>query len=314
MINKQHSLLVEKFRPTNLKNYVGNEHIKKTINQYLGNNDIQNLIFYGPAGTGKTTLAKLIVKNLDCDYLYINASDERGIETIRDKVSGFASTASFKPLKVVILDEADFLTIQAQASLRNIIETFSRTTRFIMTCNFVERIIDPLQSRCQVLKIIPPTKKDVAKHLNWILQQEHIEHNINDLVPLVNQYYPDLRKCINTIQLSTVDGGANDLYLKLDQSILVSSNYIDKVINALSEGSKHNKIDCYNDIRQIIADANVDDFDELFKALYERASEYLPNKEGTVTILINEHQYKSNFRIDKEINTMSLIQQILNNK
>jgi len=311
---KEHSLLVEKFRPTTLDKYVGNEHIKKSISKYLEQNDIQNLIFYGPSGTGKTTLAKLCVQNLDCDHLYINASDERGIETIRDKVQGFASVASFKPLKVVILDEADFLTIQAQASLRNIIETFSRTTRFIMTCNFVERIIDPLQSRCQVLKIVPPTKKDVAKHLNWILQQEHIEHDINDLVPLVNQYYPDLRKCINTIQLSTVDGGANDLYLKLDHSILVSSNYIDKVINALSEGSKHNKIDCYNDIRQIIADANVDDFDELFKALYERASEYLQNKEGTATILINEHQYKANFRIDKEINTMSLIQNLINNK
>jgi len=314
MVSTENSLLVEKYRPSKLENYVGNENIKKSISKYLEQNDILNLIFYGPAGTGKTTLAKLCVQNLDCDHLYINASDERGIETIRDKVQGFASVASFKPLKVVILDEADFLTIQAQASLRNIIETFSRTTRFIMTCNFVERIIDPLQSRCQVLKIVPPTKKDVAKHLNWILQQEHIEHDINDLVPLVNQYYPDLRKCINTIQLSTVDGGANDLYLKLDHSILVSSNYIDKVINALLEGSKHNKIDCYNDIRQIIADANIDDFDELFKALYERASEYLPNKEGTVAILINEHQYKSNFRIDKEINTMSLIQQILNNK
>ena len=254
-------------------------------------------------------MAKLCVQNLDCDHLYINASDERGIETIRDKVQGFASVASFKPLKVVILDEADFLTIQAQASLRNIIETFSRTTRFIMTCNFVERIIDPLQSRCQVLKIVPPTKKDVAKHLNWILQQESIKHDINDLVPLVNQYYPDLRKCINTIQLSTQDNT-----LKLDQSILVSSNYIDKVINALTEGSKHNKVDCYNEIRQTIADANVDDFDELFKSLYERASEYLQDKEGTATILINEHQYKANFRIDKEINTMSLIQQILNNK
>ena len=309
-----HSLLVEKYRPNKLENYVGNKNIKKSISKYLEQNDIQNLIFYGPAGTGKTTLAKLCVQNLDCDHLYINASDERGIETIRDKVQSFASVASFKPLKVVILDEADFLTIQAQASLRNIIETFSRTTRFIMTCNFVERIIDPLQSRCQVLKIVPPTKKDVAKHLNWILQQESISHDINDLVPLVNQYYPDLRKCINTIQLSTVDGGANDLYLGLDQSILVSSNYIDKVINALSEGSKHNRIDCYNDIRQIIADANVDDFDELFKALYERASEYLSNKEGTAAILINEHQYKANFRIDKEINTMSLIQNLINNK
>jgi replication factor C small subunit len=309
MVNTDNSLLVEKYRPSKLENYVGNENIKKSISKYLKQNDILNLIFYGPAGTGKTTLAKLCVQNLDCDHLYINASDERGIETIRDKVQGFASVASFKPLKVVILDEADFLTIQAQASLRNIIETFSRTTRFIMTCNFVERIIDPLQSRCQVLKIVPPTKKDVAKHLNWILQQESIEHDINDLVPLVNQYYPDLRKCINTIQLSTQDNT-----LKLDQSILVSSNYIDKVINALSEGSKHNKVDCYNDIRQIIADANVDDFDELFKSLYERASEYLQDKEGTATILINEHQYKANFRIDKEINTMSLIQQILNNK
>jgi replication factor C small subunit len=314
MGSSENSLLVEKYRPSKLENYVGNENIKKSISKYLEQNDILNLIFYGPAGTGKTTLAKLCVQNLDCDHLYINASDERGIETIRDKVQSFASVASFKPLKVVILDEADFLTIQAQASLRNIIETFSRTTRFIMTCNFVERIIDPLQSRCQVLKIVPPTKKDVAKHLHWICNQESISHDINDLVPLVNQYYPDLRKCINTIQLSTVDGGANDLYLSLDQSILVSSNYIDKVINALSEGSKHNKIDCYNDIRQIIADANVNDFDELFRALYERSSEYLQDKEGTAAILINEHQYKANFRIDKEINIMSLIQNLINNK
>ena len=300
---KENSLLNEKYRPTTLDKFVGNENLKKSLSKYLEQNDILNLIFYGPAGTGKTTLAKLIVNNLECDYLYINASDERGIETIRDKVQGFASTISFEPIKVVILDEADFLTIQAQASLRNIIETFSRTTRFIMTCNFVERIIDPLQSRCQVLKIIPPTKKDVAKHLNWILQQESIEHDIKDLVPLVNQYYPDLRKCINTIQLSTLDNK-----LQLDQSILVSSNYIDKVITALSNKSK------FSDIRQIIADANVNDFDELFKSLYQRASEYLPGKEGTASILINEHQYKANFRIDKEINIMSLIQNLLNNK
>jgi len=308
MVSLENSLLVEKYRPSKLENYVGNENIKKSISKYLEQNDILNLIFYGPAGTGKTTLAKLCVQNLDCDHLYINASDERGIETIRDKVQSFASVASFKPLKVVILDEADFLTIQAQASLRNIIETFSRTTRFIMTCNFVERIIDPLQSRCQVLKIVPPTKKDVAKHLNWILQQESIEHDINDLVPLVNQYYPDLRKCINTIQLSTQDN-----VLKLDQSVLVSSNYIDKVIKTLSERDLKSNYR-FTTIRQTIADANVDDFDELFRALYERSSEYLYAKEGTAAILINEHQYKANFRIDKEINCASLIQNLINNK
>ena len=308
MASLENSLLVEKYRPSELENYVGNKSIKKSIAQYLDQNDIQNLIFYGPAGTGKTTLAKLIVKNLDCDHLYINASDERGIETIRDKVQGFASVASFKPLKVIILDEADFLTIQAQASLRNIIETFSRTTRFIMTCNFVERIIDPLQSRCHVLKIVPPTKQDVARHLSWILEQEKIRYEMQDLVPLVNQYYPDLRKCINTIQLSTMD---NDL--RLDQSILVSSNYIDKVINALSERDLKPNYR-FTAIRQIIADANVDDFDELFKSLYTKASKYLPGKEGTASILINEHQYKANFRIDKEINIMSLIQNLINNK
>jgi replication factor C small subunit len=301
---KEHSLFVEKYRPSSLENYVGNEHLKTTISRYLEQNDIQNLIFYGQAGGGKTTLAKLIVGNLDCDYLYINASDERGIETIRDKVSGFASVASFKPLKVVILDEADFLTIQAQASLRNVIETFSRTTRFIMTCNFVERIIDPLQSRCQVIKIVPPSKSEVAKHLAWILEKESISYTLDDIKTIVNQYYPDLRKCINTVQLNSKDST-----LKLDNSILVSSNYIDKVIDELKKSKPY-----FNNIRQTIADSNVEDFDELFKALYERASEFLPNKEGTVAMLVNDHQYKANFRIDKEINTMSLIQNLINNK
>jgi replication factor C small subunit len=301
---KEHSLLVERYRPTKLENYVGNEHLKTLISKYLEQNDIQNFIFYGQAGGGKTTLAKLIVHNLDCDYLYINASDERGIETIRDKVAGFASVASFKPIKVVILDEADFLTIQAQASLRNIIETFSRTTRFIMTCNFVERIIDPLQSRCQVLKITPPSKSEVAKHLVWILEKENISYELEDIKTITNQYYPDLRKCLNTIQLNSKDN-----ILKLDNSILVSSNYINDVINELKKSKPY-----FVSIRQIIADSNVEDFDELFKTLYARASEYAPNKEGTIAILINDHQYKANFRIDKEINTMSLIQNIINNK
>jgi replication factor C small subunit len=301
---KEHNLLVERYRPTKLENYVGNEHLKTLISKYLEQNDIQNFIFYGQAGGGKTTLAKLIVHNLDCDYLYINASDERGIETIRDKVAGFASVASFKPIKVVILDEADFLTIQAQASLRNIIETFSRTTRFIMTCNFVERIIDPLQSRCQVLKITPPSKSEVAKHLVWILEKENISYELEDIKTITNQYYPDLRKCLNTIQLNSKDN-----ILKLDNSILVSSNYINDVINELKKSKPY-----FVNIRQIIADSNVEDFDELFKTLYARASEYAPNKEGTIAILINDHQYKANFRIDKEINTMSLIQNIINNK
>jgi replication factor C small subunit len=298
--NKEHTLLVEKYRSTKLEDYVGNENIKATISKYLSQNDIQNLIFYGPPGTGKTTLAKLIVNNLNCDHLYINASDERGIETIRDKVSGFASSASFKPLKVIILDEADFLTIQAQASLRNVIETFSRSTRFILTCNYIERIIDPLQSRCQVLKIIPPSMREVASHIAGILDNENIEWAKETLGPIVKQYYPDIRKILGTAQLSTIDNK-----LVLDKSILVSNNYIEQVINELKTGKN------WKTIRQIIADSNINDYDELFKALYDNVSTYAPQSEGLVTIYINEHSYQANFRIDKEINMMACIAQII---
>jgi replication factor C small subunit len=301
MSRKEHTLWVEKYRSQTLEDYVGNETIKKSIQQYLNQNDIQNFIFYGPAGTGKTTLAKLIVNNLDCDYIYINASDERGIETIRDKVQGFASVASFKSLKVIILDEADFLTIQAQASLRNIIETFSRTTRFILTCNYVERIIDPLQSRCQVLKIVPPSKQEIANHIHTILSKENVEIELNDLKSVVNRFYPDLRKMLNTLQMST-DGDE----IKLDKSLLVSSSYMAQVVKELQQKSPN-----WRNIRQTIADANVGDFEELYRYLYDNASTYASGNEGMVAIYVNEYTYQANFRIDKEINCMALISRLI---
>ena len=298
---KKHSLLVEKYRPTNLDNYIGNEKIKDTIKGYISQNDIQNLLFYGPAGTGKTTLAKLIAKNVDCDLLYINASDERGIETIRDKVSGFASTMSFRAQKIVILDEADFLTIMAQASLRNVIETFSRSTRFILTCNYLERIIDPLQSRCQTLKIVPPNKKDVIQHLMKVIKKEGIKCSVSDLETITNNNYPDVRKMLNTIQVSTVNN-----VLKLDIDILVESNYQNKIFKELKE-KKPNWIT----IRQIVADSNVRDFEGLYRFLYDTSSEYAPGKEGMIAFYINEYSYQSNFRIDKEVNCMALISKII---
>ena len=301
---KENSLLNEKHRPTTLETYVGNERLKSSIANQLADNDIQNYLFYGPAGTGKTTLAKLCVRNLDCDHLYINASDERGIETIRDKVSSFASVASFRPLKVVILDEADFLTIQAQASLRNIIETFSRTTRFILTCNYVERIIDPLQSRCQTFKIVPPTKKEVAAHLATICGIESISYEPIAIGKIVNRFYPDIRKMLNTIQSSSTGGE-----LKIDDSLLISTGYMSAIVGELKLPKPQIK-----KIRQILADSNVDDFEDLFRYLFDNASKYLPNKEGTAAILINDHQYKANFRLDKEINCISLITNLINNK
>jgi len=301
MVMKENTLYVERFRPTELQHYVGNENVKDTIQKYLDQGDIQNFIFYGPAGTGKTTLAKIIVKNLDCDYLYINASDENGIDTIREKVKGFASAASWKGIKVVILDEADFITIQGQAALRNVIETFSRSTRFILTCNFVERIIDPLQSRCQVLKIVPPTKMDVYNHLTDILDNQlSLSYEQEDIKSLIVQYYPDMRKMLNVIQMSVKDNA-----VVLDKTVLTTNNYIKEVLKELM-GSKK-----WITIRQIIADSNVKDFEELYRSLFEHSSKYASGKEGMVAIILNEHLYQANFRIDKEINVMSAIAKIV---
>jgi len=300
---KMNSLFVEKYRSKVLDEYVGNEQLKQIVSQYIAKNDIQNLLLYGTPGTGKTTLAKLIVNNIDCDFLYINASDERGIDTIRDKVQGFASSASFKSIKVIILDEADFLTIQAQASLRNIIETYSRTTRFILTCNYLERIIDPLQSRCQVLKITPPSKKEVAQHVAGILEQESINYELNDLVLVVNKHYPDVRKILNTCQVNTVDDT-----LKVDKTVL-AGGYKDELLKELKSPSKTS----FKNIRQILADSNLNDFDEIYRFLYDNLDEYAKDDitKASIIIEIENYMYHANFRIDKEINVCALIASIL---
>ena len=301
---KENSLFVEKYRSKTLEDYIGNEQLKSIVAQYIKKNDLQNLLLYGTPGTGKTTLAKLIVNNLNCDCLYINASDERGIDTIRDKVQGFASSASFKPIKIIILDEADFLTIQAQASLRNIIETYSRTTRFILTCNYLERIIDPLQSRCQVLKITPPSKKEVAQHVSIILDKEDITYTIEDLVLVVNKHYPDVRKILNTCQVNAVDST-----LKIDKAILSSNSYKDGILKELKSPTKSS----FKNIRQILADSNLDDFEEIYRFLYDNLDEYGNNDltKAMIVIEIENYMYHANFRIDKEINTCALIASIL---
>ena len=301
---KENSLFVEKYRSKVLDEYVGNEQLKQIVSQYIDKNDIQNLLLYGTPGTGKTTLAKLIVNNINCDFLYINASDERGIDTIRDKVQGFASSASFKPLKIIILDEADFLTIQAQASLRNIIETYSRTTRFILTCNYLERIIDPLQSRCQVLKITPPSKKEVAQHVANVLDQEDISYENFNIAFIVNKHYPDIRKILNTCQVNTIEGE-----LVIDTSVLTSSNYKDAILKELKAPSKNS----FKNIRQTLADSNLDDFEEIYRFLYDNLDEYGKDDLTKVSIIIEieNYIYHANFRIDKEINVMALICSIL---
>ena len=266
MSDIKHSLWVEKYRPTTLDTYIGNEHLKSKVKVYLESGDLPHLLLFGKAGTGKTTLAKLLVKNINCDYLYINASDERKLEMVRDKVKNFASTIGFSDLKVIILDEADYITPASQAALRNLMETFSKHCRFILTCNYVERIIDPIQSRCQSFQIIPPDRKQVAVHMSNILQSENVTSDNKDIVTLVNGGYPDIRRVINSAQRQVVDNK-----LVIDEAMITQNDYKLSLLEILKTQDKKNS---FKNIRQLIADSKVTDFSDLFRLMFDTIDDW----------------------------------------
>jgi DNA polymerase III delta prime subunit len=305
MNNSEHSLWVEKHRPSKLEDYVGNEHLKSKVEGYLESGDIPHLLLYGKPGTGKTTLARLIVNSVDCDYMIINASDENNVDTVRNKVKSFASTIGFKPFKVIILDEFDYMTPNAQAILRNLMETFSRHCRFILTCNYVEKVIEPIQSRCQTFQIVPPTKKDVAIQISKILQSEGIKFEIKDLVPIIDSAYPDIRKIINTCQLNSIKGE-----LKLDVQNLLENDYKSKIVDILK--SKDDKRNKYLKIRQTLIDSRATDFTELFTLLYDKVEEYAEGKTANVILELADGQRNAFLSIDKEIPTAATLIKILN--
>jgi replication factor C small subunit len=300
----EHSIWTEKYRPDTLTGYIGNDVVRAKIEQYIQTQDIPHLLFYGTAGTGKTTAAKILVKNIECDYMFINASDERGIDTVRDKIKGFAATVGFKPLKIVVLDEADFLGREAQPALRNLMEAFSATTRFILTANYVERIIDPLISRTQVYKLTPPTKKDVAKKIADILKVENVEYESKTIVQIVNAYYPDIRKVINTAQLQTRDG---KLHVTIEE--LIGQDTKLKVVDTLSSNLPLK--DKVNEVRKIVADAQVQDYTELYQTLYQNVEVFAPTKIPQAVIAIAEGQFRDGQVPDKEINFIATLYTIL---
>ena len=303
--NTEHTLWVEKYRPEQLEGYVGNQSIIEKVKIYLDSGDVPHLLFYGTAGTGKTTLAKLIAKNIDCDLMYINASDENNVETVREKIKNFASTIGFRQWKLIILDESDYLTPNAQAALRNLMETFSKTTRFILTCNYVEKIIDPIQSRCQVFGITPPSKKDVAVRVSSILQLEKVTFKPEDLVSIINAGYPDIRRILNSCQRQVVNGE-----LKVDKQSLIEANYMEKVLELLK--SKPDKKQLFTSVRQIIADSQVKDFTALYRFLFDHLDDFATGHIAGVILILAEAQYQDSFVTDKEINVMSAFVKIIN--
>jgi replication factor C small subunit len=292
MEQTKHYLWTERWRPTSLENNIGNPIFRKDIEKWIEGGTIPNIILSGGAGVGKTTSAKLIVNSIDCDYLYLNCSDENGIDTIREKVKSFASSASFKPVKIIILDESDFLTLNAQAALRNIIETFSLNTRFIFTCNYFERILEPIQSRLERYELQPPTKTEIANFCKNILECENIKFDIKDIVKLVNSFFPDNRQTLIKLQSFSKSGTL---------VVTDSSSNISKVSDELIKQLKAKNL---NKIRQIVIDLQLRDFTELYILLSDRIEEW--SSSIVDPWYIAESLFQSSSSPDKQITFLGL--------
>ena len=301
---KKHDLWVEAFRPTTLDGYIGNESLIEKAKIWIANNELPHLLLYGTAGTGKTTLAKILANALDSQIMYINASDTNSVDMVREQISRFASSVGFNRWKIVILDEFDFMTPNAMAALRNVMETYSKTTRFILTCNYVEKVIDPIQSRCQVFAITPPSKTDVAKRLVTVLESEGVEYDIKDVAAIINSSYPDIRRAINAAQGSVRDGK-----LQLYRASAIQANYMTEILTVLK--TPKDKKNAFTKIRQIIADSKVKDFTPLYRFLYDTIDEYATGSIASVILIIAETQYQDASVVDKEINVMSMFVKLM---
>lgn len=299
------NLFIEKYRPSSISDYIGSSDIKQKCEQFIKDQEIPHLLFHGRAGTGKTSLSKILTASLDCDYIYINASDENNVDTVRNKIKGFASTIGFNKWKIIVLDEADYLTPAAQSILRNLMETFSNTTRFILTCNYVEKIIEPIRSRCQSFKVTPPSMKDIALRCDFIMAAENISYDPADLKTIIENGYPDIRKIIGEIQSNT-----HNNTLTLSQHLTAEADIENKIIDILS--SKQANSIKFTKIRQLFLNSDIGDYTSFYSMLYKRIDEYAPNHIAEVILIISEADSKSVFAIDKEITAMATLIKILN--
>jgi DNA polymerase III delta prime subunit len=301
-------LWVEKYRPQKIDDCVLPQALKDTFRQYVEQGELPNFLFTGSAGVGKTTIAKALCNEIGAEYMMINGSEESGIDTLRTKIKGFASTISLTDAKkVVILDEADYLNANStQPALRGFIEEFANNCRFILTCNFKNRIIEPIHSRCAVVefKIDSKDKQEIAatffKRAVSILKQEQIEFDPKVVAELITKHFPDYRRILNELQRYSVSG-------KIDSGILVnmSEESFKGLIKLLKEKD-------FTEVRKWVSKNSDSDTTSLFRELYDSAATTIePNSVPQLVLILADYQYKAAFVADHELNIMAALTEIM---
>lgn len=302
-------LWVEKYRPNKIDDIVLPDDIKETFKGFLDNGDLPNLLLTGSGGVGKTTIAKAVLKELDCDYIMINGSDEgRLIDVVRNKIKNFASSRSFKQKrKFVIIDEADYMNAESvQPALRNFMEEYSSNCGFILTCNFPRRILDLIHSRCTTIDFTftnedkPKLALSFFKRCTYILEQENIEYDKKVVVEVINKFFPDYRRILNELQKYSSVG-------KIDSGILARLEDV-----SIKDLMEHLKAKRFNDMRKWVAHNNDASVSTLFRAVFDNAETYVKKESiPQLCVILADYQYKSAFVADQEINLAAMFTELM---
>ena len=304
----EHGLFVEKYRPSTVKDCILPIEIETTIRKMVESDECHNLLFHGGAGCGKTSVARAICADLNADFIIINCSEDGNIDTLRTKIRSFASTVSLNGnSKVVILDEFDYSNAQSiQPALRGAIEEFAKNCRFIITCNYKNRIISPIHSRFTNIDFTIPSEEKagiamkILQRMEYILKEENIEYEHEVLAKLVTKHFPDIRRMLNEIQRYSYNG-------KIDVGILSSLGdvHIKDLMKAMSQKN-------FADVRKWVVNNLDNSYSDIFRAIYEGLSESIkPNSIPSAIVTLGEYQYKAAFVADQEINLTALMVELM---